>query len=77
VDAARLALRATAASAHERGKGHPSKQTCLFGAAAVLGLASGAGIGISSLNAQQKTIKLGITLPLTGADTEDATLMAP
>jgi branched-chain amino acid transport system substrate-binding protein len=46
-----------------------------FGAAAVLGLASVAGIGITSLNAQQKTIKLGITLPLTGADAEDATLI--
>jgi branched-chain amino acid transport system substrate-binding protein len=46
-----------------------------FGAAAVLGLASVVGVGITGLNAQQKTIKLGITLPLTGADAEDATLI--
>jgi len=41
-----------------------------FGAAAILGLASV--LGASSLSAQQKTIKVGITLPLTGADAEDA-----
>jgi branched-chain amino acid transport system substrate-binding protein len=46
-----------------------------FGAATILGLASVAGVGITSLNAQQKTVKLGITLPLTGADAEDATLI--
>src|SRR5262249_48649211 len=38
-------------------------------AVATLGLASVAGIaGITSLEAQQKTVKIGITLPLTGAD---------
>jgi len=43
-----------------------------FGAAAVLGLASV--LGASSVSAQQqKSIKVGITLPLTGADAEDAT----
>src|SRR5215470_5590665 len=43
-----------------------------FGAAAVLGLASV--LSPASVSAQQqKTIKVGITLPLTGADAEDAT----
>jgi branched-chain amino acid transport system substrate-binding protein len=43
-----------------------------FGAAAILGLASV--LGATSLRAQQpKSIKVGITLPLTGADAEDAT----
>jgi len=47
-----------------------------FNVAALLGVAALAGIaGISELRAQQKTIKLGITLPLTGADAEDATLI--
>jgi len=49
-----------------------SSHTCrAFGAAAILGLASF--LGASSLSAQQKTVKIGITLPLTGADAEDAT----
>jgi branched-chain amino acid transport system substrate-binding protein len=43
-----------------------------FGAAAILGLASV--LGATSLSAQQqKSVKVGITLPLTGADAEDAT----
>ena len=43
-----------------------------FGAAAILGLASV--LGATSLSAQQqKSVKIGITLPLTGADAEDAT----
>jgi len=45
------------------------------GAAAILGLASVAAIGVTSPNAQQKTIKIGISLPLTGADAEDALLI--
>ena len=44
-----------------------------FSAAAILGLASVAGIvGSPSLEAQQKTIKVGIVVPLTGADAEGA-----
>jgi len=31
--------------------------------------------GMASLQAQQKTVKIGLTLPLTGADAEDATLI--
>src|SRR6516225_10274810 len=41
-----------------------------FGAAAILGLAGV--LGASSLSAQQKTIKVGIVVPLTGADAEGA-----
>ena len=50
-----------------------SRHACrAFGAAAILGFASF--LGTSSLSAQQqKTVKVGITLPLTGADAEDAT----
>ena len=36
------------------------------GAAAILGLASVAAIGVTSPNAQQKTIKIGNSLPHTG-----------
>jgi branched-chain amino acid transport system substrate-binding protein len=44
-----------------------------FSAAVILGLASIAGlVGSSSLEAQQKTVKVGIILPLTGADAEGA-----
>jgi branched-chain amino acid transport system substrate-binding protein len=44
-----------------------------FNVAAVASIAALAGVaGISGLQAQQKTIKLGITLPLTGADADDA-----
>jgi branched-chain amino acid transport system substrate-binding protein len=56
---------------------NPSKQTRrAFNVAAIAGVATLAGIaGISGLQAQQKTIKVGITLPLTGADAEDALLI--
>jgi branched-chain amino acid transport system substrate-binding protein len=44
-----------------------------FNVAAVASVAAFAGVaGISGLQAQQKTVKLGITLPLTGADADDA-----
>ena len=44
-----------------------------FNIAAVTGLATLAGIaGIVAVQAQQKTVKVGITLPLTGADADDA-----
>src|SRR5499427_1074204 len=44
-----------------------------FSAAAILGLATVAGmVGSPSLEAQQKTIKVGIVVPLTGADAEGA-----
>ena len=47
-----------------------------FGAAAILGLAFVAGmVGSPSLEAQQKTVKVGIILPLTGADAEGAILI--
>jgi branched-chain amino acid transport system substrate-binding protein len=47
-----------------------------FSAVAVLGLASVAGmVGSPSLEAQQKTVKVGIILPLTGADAEAAILL--
>jgi branched-chain amino acid transport system substrate-binding protein len=47
-----------------------------FSAAAILGLASLAGMaGSSSLEAQQKTVKVGIILPLTGADAEGAVII--
>jgi branched-chain amino acid transport system substrate-binding protein len=42
-------------------------------AAAVLGVAALAGVvGFGAVQAQQKTVKVGISLPLTGADAEDA-----
>jgi branched-chain amino acid transport system substrate-binding protein len=45
-----------------------------FSAVALLGIASlAASAATTGVHAQQKTIKLGITLPLTGADAEDAT----
>jgi branched-chain amino acid transport system substrate-binding protein len=55
----------------------PSKQTRrAFNVAALAGVASLTGVaGITGLQAQQKTIKVGITLPLTGADAEDALLI--
>ena len=44
-----------------------------FNLAAVAGVAALAGAGgIVAAQAQQKTVKLGITLPLTGADADDA-----
>jgi branched-chain amino acid transport system substrate-binding protein len=44
-----------------------------FSAAAILGLATAAGmVGSPSLEAQQKTVKVGIVVPLTGADAEGA-----
>jgi branched-chain amino acid transport system substrate-binding protein len=44
-----------------------------FSAAAILGLATIAGmVGSPSLEAQQKTVKVGIVVPLTGADAEGA-----
>jgi branched-chain amino acid transport system substrate-binding protein len=47
-----------------------------FSAAAILGITSLAGIvGSPSLEAQQKTVKVGIILPLTGADAEAAILI--
>jgi len=46
-----------------------------FSVAVILGLASVAGVGVTSLTAQEKMIKIGITLPLTGADAEDAILI--
>jgi branched-chain amino acid transport system substrate-binding protein len=55
----------------------PSKHTRrAFNVAALAGVASLTGVaGITGLQAQQKTIKVGITLPLTGADAEDALLI--
>ena len=48
----------------------------IFSAAAILGLASVAGIvGNPSLEAQEKTLKVGIVVPLTGADAEQAILI--
>src|SRR6516225_3118820 len=47
-----------------------------FSAAAVLGLATVAGmVGSPSLEAQEKTVKVGVILPLTGADAEGAILI--
>jgi len=47
-----------------------------FGAAAILGFATVAGfVGSSSLEAQEKTVRVGIILPLTGADAEAAILI--
>jgi branched-chain amino acid transport system substrate-binding protein len=44
--------------------------------AAIACIATVAGLaGMASLQAQQKTVKIGLTLPLTGADAEDATLI--
>ena len=44
-----------------------------FNLAAFAGVAAVAGAGgIVSVQAQQKTVKLGMTLPLTGADADDA-----
>jgi branched-chain amino acid transport system substrate-binding protein len=44
-----------------------------FNIAAVAGIAAFAGAGgIAAVQAQQKVVKLGITLPLTGADADDA-----
>ncbi|HMF19114.1 MAG TPA: branched-chain amino acid ABC transporter substrate-binding protein, partial [Gemmataceae bacterium] len=55
----------------------PSKHTRrAFNVAAIAGVATLTGVaGITGLQAQQKTIKVGITLPLTGADAEDALLI--
>jgi branched-chain amino acid transport system substrate-binding protein len=55
----------------------PSKHTRrAFNVAAIAGVATLTGVaGITGLKAQQKTIKVGITLPLTGADAEDALLI--
>ena len=55
----------------------PSKHTRrAFNLAAIAGVATLTGVaGITGLKAQQKTIKVGITLPLTGADAEDALLI--
>ena len=45
-------------------------------AAAVIGVAALAGVaGLSTADAQSKSVKIGITLPLTGADAEDALLI--
>ena len=45
-------------------------------AAAVIGVAVLAGVaGLSTADAQSKSVKIGITLPLTGADAEDALLI--
>ena len=45
----------------------------VFSIAAVAGVAALAGAGgLVAANAQQKTIKVGMTLPLTGADADDA-----
>ncbi|MBV8184079.1 MAG: branched-chain amino acid ABC transporter substrate-binding protein, partial [Hyphomicrobiales bacterium] len=49
---------------------HTRRAFNLAAVASVAALASVA--GISGLQAQQKTLKLGITLPLTGADADDA-----
>jgi branched-chain amino acid transport system substrate-binding protein len=44
--------------------------------AAIACIATVAGLaGMANLQAQQKTVKIGLTLPLTGADAEDATLI--
>jgi branched-chain amino acid transport system substrate-binding protein len=44
-----------------------------FNIAAVAGVAAFAGAGgIAAVQAQQKTVKIGMTLPLTGADADDA-----
>jgi branched-chain amino acid transport system substrate-binding protein len=44
--------------------------------AAIACIATVAGLaGTANLQAQQKTVKIGLTLPLTGADAEDATLI--
>jgi branched-chain amino acid transport system substrate-binding protein len=55
----------------------PSKHTRrAFNVGAIAGVATLTGVaGITGLKAQQKTIKVGITLPLTGADAEDALLI--
>jgi branched-chain amino acid transport system substrate-binding protein len=55
----------------------PAKHTRrAFNVAAIAGVATLTGVaGITGLQAQQKTIKVGITLPLTGADAEDALLI--
>ena len=55
----------------------PSKHTRrAFNVAAIACVATLTGVaGITGLQAQQKTIKVGITLPLTGADAEDALLI--
>ena len=55
----------------------PSKHTFrAFTVGAFVSVATLAGIaGITGLQAQQKTIKIGMTLPLTGADAEDALLI--
>jgi branched-chain amino acid transport system substrate-binding protein len=55
----------------------PSKHTRrAFNVAAIAGVATLTGVaGITGLQAQQKAIKVGITLPLTGADAEDALLI--
>ena len=54
----------------------PSKHMRRASVAAIACIATVAGLaGTTSLQAQQKTIKIGLTLPLTGADAEDATLI--
>ncbi|MFI5011378.1 MAG: branched-chain amino acid ABC transporter substrate-binding protein [Hyphomicrobiales bacterium] len=48
-----------------------------FNVAAVASVAALAGVaGISGLQAQQKTVKLGMTLPFTGADADDTSKIA-
>jgi branched-chain amino acid transport system substrate-binding protein len=54
----------------------PSKHMRRASIAAIACIATVAGLAaMASLQAQQKTIKIGLTLPLTGADAEDATLI--
>src|SRR6516164_10982743 len=54
----------------------PSKHMRRASVAAIACIATVAGLaGTTSLQAQQKTIKIGMSLPLTGADAEDATLI--
>jgi branched-chain amino acid transport system substrate-binding protein len=49
---------------------YPRRASAIAAIAIVAGLA-----GMANLQAQQKTIKIGLTLPLTGADAEDAYLI--
>jgi branched-chain amino acid transport system substrate-binding protein len=52
---------------------HSKHSRRVFNIAALAGVATLAGFaGISGLQAQQKTLKIGMTLPLTGADADDA-----
>jgi branched-chain amino acid transport system substrate-binding protein len=52
---------------------HSQHSRRVFNIAALAGVATLVGVaGITGLQAQQKTLKIGMTLPLTGADADDA-----